>query len=53
MSGKIVADWSGGVAYMFSQVEEDVDTRLKWEGCRGLQYEVRDGVPLDRFLLIV
>ena len=32
LSGRIVADWCGGVASMFLQAEEDVDTRSNWAG---------------------
>ena len=32
LSGKIVADWGGRVASVFSQAEEDVDACSNWAG---------------------
>ena len=34
--GRIVVDWGGEVASVFSQAEEDIDTRSNWAGCWGL-----------------
>ena len=38
---------------MFSQAEEDVDTRSNWSGFRALRSEVRDGLTSDGVLLVV
>ena len=33
LGGRVVANWGGGVASMFFQVEEDVDAGSNWSGC--------------------
>ena len=51
-SSRIVADWGGRSASMFSQAEEDVDACSDWAGCRGLRSETRDGLTSDGVLLV-
>ena len=46
-------DWGVGRATMFLQTEEDVDVRLKWIGCWGLQSEMRDDLTPDRTIMVV
>ena len=53
LSGRMVADWGGGGASVFSHAEEDVYARLDWSGFRGLWSEVRDSLTLDVILLAV
>ena len=53
LSGRVVADWGGGVASIFSQTEEDVDAHSKWACCGRLQSEVRYGLTFDGILLVV
>ena len=38
---------------MILYAEEDVDAHSDWEGCKRLQYEVRDGLTLNIIILVV
>ena len=38
---------------MFSHAEEDFDACSDWEGCQGLQYEVRESLILDGIIMVV
>ena len=53
MIGGIIADGGGGITPLVTEVEEDVDARLDWEGCGGLGTEVGGGLAADGILLIV
>ena len=44
MIGGIIADGGGGITPLVAQAEEDVNARLDWAGCGGLQTEVGDGL---------
>ena len=53
MGGWIVADQSVGVAYLFFQSTEGVGACLDRSGGRGIQPEMRYGLPLNDIIMVV